>query len=368
MRGIPYRLIGGVNFYARREVKDLLSYMRAISNPSDDLALQRIINVPKRGIGQTTISRVADYGAVNGLSFYEALKRGAEIPGLSRAAAAKTDAFVTTLAALRAKASVVSVRELLEEIIEQTGYVRELEKEGTDEAKERIENIGELITKAEVFEENASDPSLAAFLEEVSLVADIDDLEASEKRVVLMTLHSAKGLEFPTVFMTGLEEDIFPSAMSMMEDDSGKAVEEERRLCYVGITRAMTDLTMSWARTRMLRGETRYHGKSRFLTELPPQVVDLGKAPAPKKPAAQAPVYSRSVSPAFAPRPRRENAAPVKAASLEYGEGDRVTHVKFGAGTVVKIVDGGKDYEVTVDFDKCGTKKLFAGFAKLKKA
>ena len=368
MRGIPYRLIGGVNFYARREIKDLLSYMRAISNPDDDLAVQRIINIPKRGIGATTINRVAEYARVNDLTFYEALTRGSEIPGLGRAAV-KTDAFVTTLAALRGKAEFVGVRKLLEEIIEQTGYVRELEKEGTDEAKERIENINELITKAEVFEENASDPSLTAFLEEVSLVADIDEMDDSEKRVVLMTLHSAKGLEFPVVFLTGLEEDIFPSAMSMMEDDSGKAVEEERRLCYVGITRAMQDLTMTWARTRMLRGETRYHEKSRFLDELPGKVVDA--SPEKKKTASPAPSKPGSGRFGFDARfdvPKRSaSPRPVKAASLDYQEGDRVTHIKFGAGTVTQITDGGKDYEVTVDFDKYGTKKLFAGFAKLKK-
>ena len=368
MRGIPYRLIGGVNFYARREIKDLLSYMRAISNPDDDLAVQRIINIPKRGIGATTINRVAEYARVNDLTFYEALTRGSEIPGLGRAAV-KTDAFVTTLAALRGKAEVLSVRKLLEEIIEQTGYVRELEKEGTDEAKERIENINELITKAEVFEENASDPSLTAFLEEVSLVTDIDEMDDSDKRVVLMTLHSAKGLEFPVVFLTGLEEDIFPSAMSMMEDDSGKAIEEERRLCYVGITRAMQDLTMTWARTRMLRGETRYHEKSRFLDELPDKVVDA--SPSAKKTASPAPPKPGSGRFGFDARfdvPRRSaSPRPVKAASLDYQEGDRVTHIKFGAGTVTQITDGGKDYEVTVDFDKYGTKKLFAGFAKLKK-
>ena len=366
MHGIPYRLIGGVNFYSRREIKDLLSYMRAISNPDDDLAVQRIINIPKRGIGATTINRVADYARVNDLSFYEALTRGSEIPGLGRASS-KTDGFVTTLAALRGKAEVLGVRKLLDEIIEQTGYVRELEKEGTDEAKERIENIGELITKAEAFEETASDPSLQAFLEEVSLVADIDDMDASEKRVVLMTLHSAKGLEFPSVFMTGLEEDIFPSAMSMMEDDSGKAVEEERRLCYVGITRAMNDLTMTWARTRMLRGETRYHDKSRFLDELPAKVIDLGQAPKKASSPSPAPAFRKSGSFSFDAPKKSTPAKPVKASSLDYQEGDQVTHIKFGTGTVVKIADGGRDYEVTVDFEKYGTKKLFAGFAKLKK-
>ena len=371
MRGIPYRLIGGVNFYARREIKDLLSYMRVIDNTSDDLAIRRVINVPKRGIGTTTINKVAGYAAVNGLSFYEALTRGAQIPGLGRSAS-KTDAFVTFLQALRAKAQLLTVRKLLEEIIEQTGYIRELQSEGTDEARERIGNIEELITKAAAFEETAADPSLSAFLEEVSLVADIDEMDEAESRVVLMTLHSAKGLEFPRVFMTGMEEDIFPSSMSLMEEDPQRAVEEERRLCYVGITRAMRELTMTWARSRMLRGETRYHERSRFLGELPADLVDGQerevKTVRPSPAASSSYASSNSQKTFRFDKPfRREPVKAVKADSLEYAEGDKVSHIKFGTGTVLGIVDGGKDYEVTVDFEKYGVKKMFAGFARLKK-
>ncbi len=371
MRGIPYRLIGGVNFYARREIKDLLSYMRVIDNTSDDLAIRRVINVPKRGIGTTTINKVAGYAAVNGLSFYEALTRGAQIPGLGRSAS-KTDAFVTFLQALRAKAQLLTVRKLLEEIIEQTGYIRELQSEGTDEARERIGNIEELITKAAAFEETAADPSLSAFLEEVSLVADIDEMDEAESRVVLMTLHSAKGLEFPRVFMTGMEEDIFPSSMSLMEEDPQRAVEEERRLCYVGITRAMRELTMTWARSRMLRGETRYHERSRFLGELPADLVDGQerevKAVRPSPASSSSYASSNSQKTFRFDKPfRREPVKAVKADSLEYAEGDKVSHIKFGTGTVLGIVDGGKDYEVTVDFEKYGVKKMFAGFARLKK-
>ena len=371
MRGIPYRLIGGVNFYARREIKDLLSYMRVIDNTSDDLAIRRVINVPKRGIGTTTINKVAGYAAVNGLSFYEALTRGAQIPGLGRSAS-KTDAFATFLQALRAKAQLLTVRKLLEEIIEQTGYIRELQSEGTDEARERIGNIEELITKAAAFEETAADPSLSAFLEEVSLVADIDEMDEAESRVVLMTLHSAKGLEFPRVFMTGMEEDIFPSSMSLMEEDPQRAVEEERRLCYVGITRAMRELTMTWARSRMLRGETRYHERSRFLGELPADLVDGQerevKTVRPSPAASSSYASSNSQKTFRFDKPfRREPVKAVKADSLEYAEGDKVSHIKFGTGTVLGIVDGGKDYEVTVDFEKYGVKKMFAGFARLKK-
>ena len=371
MRGIPYRLIGGVNFYARREIKDLLSYMRVIDNTSDDLAIRRVINVPKRGIGTTTINKVAGYAAVNGLSFYEALTRGAQIPRLGRSAS-KTDAFATFLQALRAKAQLLTVRKLLEEIIEQTGYIRELQSEGTDEARERIGNIEELITKAAAFEETAADPSLSAFLEEVSLVADIDEMDEAESRVVLMTLHSAKGLEFPRVFMTGMEEDIFPSSMSLMEEDPQRAVEEERRLCYVGITRAMRELTMTWARSRMLRGETRYHERSRFLGELPADLVDGQerevKTVRPSPAASSSYASSNSQKTFRFDKPfRREPVKAVKADSLEYAEGDKVSHIKFGTGTVLGIVDGGKDYEVTVDFEKYGVKKMFAGFARLKK-
>ena len=370
MGNIPYKLVGGVNFYARREIKDLLCYLKTVDNARDDLAVNRIINVPKRGIGATTIGRVQTYAAEQGISFYEALKRAEEIPSLGRGGA-KIMPFVTFIQALRSQMEYLNVSQLLKEIIEQTGYVRDLEAEGTDEAKGRIENIGELISKAAAYDETTDAPRLSEFLEEVALVADIDTVDEDQDKVLLMTLHSAKGLEFPHVYLTGMEDGIFPSYMTMMSDDPDE-LEEERRLCYVGITRAMKNLTLTCAQQRMIRGETQYNKISRFVREIPRELVELGKK-GPKKPEADAPLKARS---SYDQLKRDFHAkvfqqAPVfkvdTGQPLGYQVGDQVRHRKFGSGTVTKIVDGGKDYEVTVDFQKVGVKKMFAGFAKLQK-
>ncbi len=267
MRGIPYRMIGGQNFYARKEIKDLLCYLKTIDNGRDDLAVRRIINVPKRGIGAASLNKVDDYAVRYGLSFFEALERAKEIPAMGKAAD-KITGFVNMIQVLRAKLEYISISKLLEEILEETGYVKELRAEGTEEALARIENIDELMNKIVTYEEEHEAPSLREFLEEVSLVADIDSLDESNERVVLMTLHSAKGLEFPYVFMTGLEDGLFPSYMSIVSDDS-LAVEEERRLCYVGITRAMKHLTLTYAKSRMVHGSTQYNKVSRFVREIP---------------------------------------------------------------------------------------------------
>lgn len=369
MANIPYKLVGGVNFYARKEIKDLLSYLKTVNNAQDDLAVRRIINVPKRGIGATTIGRVQNYATEQGISFYEALKAAEEIPGLGKSAA-KIQPFVTFIQTLRSQTDYLTVTQLLEEIIEQTGYVKELKEEDTDEARGRIENIDELISKAVTYDEGTNTPQLSEFLEEVSLVADIDTVDDNQDRVLLMTLHSAKGLEFPLVYLAGMEDGMFPSAMAFLSDDPGD-LEEERRLCYVGITRAMKELTLTSAQQRMIRGETRYNKISRFVQEIPRELLDMGEArpkETPKKPAAadnysqirrdfQAKVFQQA-----------QTQFQVKSAQpLDYQEGDRVSHQKFGIGIVLSIVSGGKDYEVTVDFEKVGVKKMFASFAKLKK-
>lgn len=411
---IPYKIVGGVNFYSRKEIKDLLCYLKTIDNGRDDLAVKRIINVPKRGIGASTINKVSVYAAEQEMDFYSALCQAEQIPALGRAAA-KIKPFVIFIQAMKAKAKLRSVSELLQEIIDTTGYVRELEAEDTEEARARIENIDELITKAVDYEQGAENPTLGGFLEEVALVADIDSLDENSDYVVLMTLHSAKGLEFPNVYLAGMEDGLFPSYMSITSDQATKEIEEERRLAYVGITRAMKNLTITSAKVRMIRGQTQYGKVSRFVKEIPPELMagEIYEASSYEEPVEKStyqkaygafrrvPDYGssqsmgtrwidgygsayadtpegRSVSsfggkkknePVYTPvrNQRQFGQAKESQGALGYQVGDRVRHFKFGDGVVTSIVSGGRDYEVTVDFDKAGTKKMFAAFAKLKK-
>ena len=367
---IPYRLIGGINFYARKEIKDLLSYLKTIDNGVDDLAVKRIINVPKRGIGLTTIDKVQTYANEHEMSFFDVLANADGIPELGRSAA-KLKNFALTILAFRAKAEELSLTELMEDILEVTGYRKELELEGTEEADARIENIDELISKVTSYEDNCLDepPTLSGFLEEVALVADIDSVDDDENRVLLMTLHSAKGLEFPNVYLTGMEDGIFPSYMSIAADNPREEIEEERRLCYVGITRAMKKLTMTAARMRMIRGENQFNAISRFMKEIPKDYLERGCEVRKEKTEAMPKDESwKEVRRTFHEKPKAVQQFTVtKATSLEYGIGDRVRHIKFGDGTVADITEGGRDYEVAVDFDNFGRKKMFASFAKLKK-
>lgn len=382
---IPYKIVGGVNFYARKEIKDLLAYLKTIDNARDDLAVRRIINVPKRGIGATTLNRVADYAAAADISFYNALKMADDIPTLGKSAA-KIKPFVNFIQVMRSKVEIISVSELLQEIIDETGYVKELEAEDTEEAKARIENIDELISKVVAYEEGEEHPTLSGFLEEVALVADIDSLDEGSDYVVLMTLHSAKGLEFPKVYLAGMEDGLFPSYMSITSDSSSEDLEEERRLAYVGITRAKEELTITCARQRMIRGETQYNRVSRFVREIPSELLDSEL----RKPASarESSFGKESSFPSFlqnqtTARPKRTTLRQqpsgqsmqakalvtkgVVKSELDYGVGDTVSHIKFGRGVVKNIMDGGRDYEVTVDFEGYGVKKMFASFAKLKR-
>ena len=374
LANIPYKIVGGVNFYARKEIKDLLCYLKTIDNSRDDLAVRRIINVPKRGIGATTLGRIQDYADKMSVSFYDALRVAEEVPSIGRSLS-KIDGFVTFIQSLKSKAESYTVRELLEEVIELTGYVAELQAEDTDESKARIENIDELISKTEsyqeVMEEQGQTATLSGFLEEIALIADIDSVDPDQDYVLLMTLHSAKGLEFPRVFLAGMEDGMFPSYMSIISDDRSD-LEEERRLCYVGITRAMEDLTLTSARQRMLRGEVQYNKVSRFVREIPRELVDLGQEAQEKKKKIEEMIQAdrnlAKMKMAFETKTFKPREFKVtKAAALDYEVGDTVRHIKFGVGIVKDIVDGGRDYEVTVDFDKVGIKKMFAGFAKLKK-
>lgn len=374
LANIPYKIVGGVNFYARKEIKDLLSYLKTIDNAKDDLAVRRIINVPKRGIGATTLGRVQDYAEQMDVSFYDALRVAEEIPAIGRSLG-KIDGFVTFIQSLKSKADSYTVEELLDEVIRLTGYVAELEAEDTDESRARIENIDELISKTvsyqEAMEEKGEKATLSGFLEEIALVADIDSVDPSQDYVLLMTLHSAKGLEFPRVYLAGMEDGIFPSYMTIVSDDRSD-IEEERRLCYVGITRAMKELTLTSAQMRMIRGENQYNKISRFVREIPRELVELGHTIETKKPKLEEIIPAKSsfaqMKMAFQAKPfQQKNFTVKKAEALDYGVGDTVRHVKFGVGIVKDITEGGRDYEVTVDFDRAGVKKMFAGFAKLKK-
>ncbi|MCB6287277.1 MAG: DNA helicase PcrA [[Clostridium] scindens] len=371
---IPYKIVGGVNFYARREIKDLLSYLKTVDNGQDDLAVRRIINVPKRGIGLTSINRVQEYAVRHEVGFYEALRAVDLIPNIGRGAS-KLESFVALIEHFKTDAQEMSISGLMKEIIEETGYVESLEAEDSEEAEARIENIDELMSKIVAYEDACEEmnepPTLSGFLEEVALVADIDSLDENSDYVVLMTLHSAKGLEFPHVYLAGLEDGIFPSYMTITADDP-EEVEEERRLCYVGITRAEKALTLTCARRRMIRGETQYNKMSRFLKEIPMELLSTGavfekEKEEPAKQAAYMQARQAFRTKAFAaPKPARQFGTPA-GDGPGYGVGDRVRHMKFGEGTVTAIVEGGRDYEVTVDFDGPGTKKMFATFARLQK-
>ena len=388
---IPYRLVGGVNFYSRREVKDLLAYLKVIDNGRDDLSVHRIINVPKRGIGATTVGRVQEYAYAHEMSLFDAMLMADKIPGIGRGGA-KIKPFTDLILSLREREEALAaaypglspkeqeekgpVTALLRELLDKTGYAEELRREGTEEAEERLQNIDELISKAADYEEGEEAPSLGGFLSEVALVADVDSLEDERSRVTLMTLHSAKGLEFPIVILAGMEDNVFPSYQSI-QAESREALEEERRLCYVGITRAMDELIFTAAASRMTRGETHYNPVSRFVREIPDELLDTGGA-------AGAGMGARTAYGSGSARSGREIFGTARKAfrektivsgaaqtsrpdSLSYGPGDRVRHVKFGEGTVAEIRDGGRDFEVTVDFDSAGRKKMFAGFAKLVK-
>lgn len=371
---IPYKIVGGINFYARKEIKDLLCYLKTIDNSADDLAVRRILNVPKRGIGATTVGRVQDYADYMNVSFYDALRVAEEVPAIGRSLS-KIEGFVTFIQSLKSKAQAYSVTELLEEVIDLTGYVDELKAEDTEESRARIENIDELISKTVSYEEvmkaEGREATLSGFLEEIALIADIDTVDPAQDYVLLMTLHSAKGLEFPYVYLAGMEDGMFPSSMCIFSDDPTD-MEEERRLCYVGITRAMKELTLTSVRQRLVRGEVQYNKVSRFVREIPRELVELGTVIQEHKLSVQetaSPKNSymqmRQTFKAKAFDPQKFKVT--KAASLDYGVGDTVRHIKFGVGIVKAIAEGGRDYEVTVDFDKVGVKKMFAGFAKLKK-
>ena len=392
--GIPYTVVGGQNFYGRKEIKDILAYLKTIDNGKDDVAVKRIINVPKRGIGATSIAKVQAYADAQEISFYEALCRHEEIPGLGKAAL-KMLPFITLIQGFRSKVEYYGLEGLIKDVLQMTEYEEYL-KETEEDAEDRIENVQELLNKVITYEEEHDQPTLGQFLEEVALVAEIDHVKDDANRVLLMTLHSAKGLEFAHVYLAGMEDGVFPSYMNITSDNR-EDLEEERRLAYVGITRAMKDLTLTCAKARMLHGQTQYNMMSRFVKEIPDELLDRSK-PKPRfgedeiirsntQTIAQRPVYD--YRPKAVPK-SKETASEVKPfisrsigdlnkiagiakgisgskAKLEYGEGDRVSHIKFGEGTVTGVQAEPRDYKVTVVFDKAGQKVMYASFAKLKK-
>lgn len=376
--GIPYRIIGAVNFYARKEIKDILCYLKTINNSADDIAIKRIINIPRRGIGQTTIGRISDYAFSQEMPFYEALRRVDEIPGCTRASA-KIHSFVSLIEHFRMKlrSEMYSLEDMTQELLDVTGYVRELEAEDTDEANGRIENIESLMNKIVQYEEDNNGGTLNDLLEDIALVADIDTVSDDAEQVLLMTLHSAKGLEFPNVYICGMEETIFPGASAVFGDDPSE-LEEERRLCYVGITRAMKKLTLTSANQRMRNGEMNFNRPSRFINEIPRHLVKqtygaVLKPETESKPTefsrTKASLYTKDRKNPFANNPyiQKGMGSASPAGALDYQVGDRVSHTKFGQGIVRSLTKLTNDYEVVIEFDGFGQRKLRSSFAKLTK-
>ena len=424
VEGIPYHVVGGVNFYARQEIRDILAYLKTIDNGRDEVALRRIINVPKRSIGAASLEKVADYAQMKDITLFDALCEADQIKGLGRAET-KIRGFVNLIEVLRSGLSSYTLQDLIKSLLERIDYAEYLRDQDEESAEDRLGNVDELITKAAVYEETHDEPSLSEFLEEIMLVADIDNVEDGDNRVLLMTLHSAKGLEFPVVYLAGMEDGLFPSFMTIASDDPLE-IEEERRLAYVGITRAKEDLTLTCAKSRMLRGETQYNPVSRFVREIPKELLDNTLPPSRRyrdddledfqarranEAALRAMGLEAIASPrsgsgsdsgfggfgntGFDPRPKAtlkprvtakadkpyiskgisglnqlaglqkgtEFKAPEK---LDYEVGDRVRHIKYGEGTVLNIVREPRDYKVTVEFDQAGQKIMYASFAKLK--
>ncbi len=447
MEGVPYNVVGGTNFYSRAEIKDILAYLKTIDNGRDEVSVRRIVNVPKRGIGAATLEKVQDYAQMRDIGFYEAMELADEIMSLGKTAA-KIRPFVGLIRELREKAAELTIAELISEIVERVGYQEYLRDNDEESAEDRMANVDELVTKAVVYQKLHEETSLTEFLAEVALVADIDNVEADDDRVLLMTLHSAKGLEFPNVYLAGMEDGLFPGQAALWNDDP-EDVEEERRLAYVGITRAMNDLTLTYARSRMIRGETQYNPVSRFVREIPERFLDntlpkqrramddggfsegfpgragrgsggnagqgRGASPGFGSGTASDGAFRMSQDAgwgttadggfgaasnagsgrtdsrprvSFRPKATAEADKPFIAKGIgslnrlagiskgapaqageepSYGIGDRVSHVKFGEGTVTNLVREPRDYKVTVEFDGVGQKVMYASFAKLKK-
>ena len=438
MEGIPYNVVGGTNFYSRLEIKDILAYLKTIDNGRDEVAVRRIVNVPKRGIGNATMEKLEDYAQLRDIGLYEAMEQVEDIMGMGKAGV-KIKAFVQVINKFRKLSTELSVAELIEEIVERTGYKDYLQDNDSESAEDRLANVDELITKAVTYQDTHEEPGLTEFLAEVALVADIDNVEEEDDRLLLMTLHGAKGLEFPNVYLAGMEDGLFPSYMTIVSDNP-EDLEEERRLAYVGITRAMNELTLTCAKMRMIRGETQYNAVSRFVREIPDELLDnplpeskrrneallqsmfginggleqgrgmgtgrgleqgrgmgtdgsldfgrgMGAARGTEQgrgwqeydfrpkavvrpkvtPKADKPFIAKGIGSLNQLAGLSKGSVFQEPAALSYGVGDRVSHVKYGEGSVLQIDREPRDYKVTVLFDKAGQKIMYASFAKLKR-
>jgi DNA helicase-2/ATP-dependent DNA helicase PcrA len=362
--GIPYRIIGAHKFYDRKEIKDIIAYLRVVNNPHDDISLKRIVNVPRRGIGKVTLDRAEQLAYDNGVSIYSILLEASKLSELTRASA-KIKSFTDMLVKLRSLAEYLDLTELIKSVIDQSGIIKELEQEDTIEAKTRIENIREFQSVVLDFVRNSEeeDPGLNDFLAHVSLIADVDTMADEQDRVVLMTMHSAKGLEFPIVFLAGMEEGVFPSYRSIGEESE---MEEERRLCYVGITRAREKLFLTFTKSRTLFGNTTYNRQSRFIDEIP---EDLLKYISENGDLIKSDVRKSVTNQISADEWKQRTASFIKATELNTDElvaGTRVLHKKFGAGTITAREPEGSDFKLEIDFDQFGMKRLLASYAKLK--
>ena len=403
MEGVPYNVVGGTNFYARAEIKDILAYLKTIDNGRDDVAVRRIINIPKRGIGAVSVEKIEDYAQMQDISLYDAMELADEIMSLGKTAA-KVRPFVQLIRELRKASSELTIAELIQEIVERIQYAQYLQDNDDESAEDRIANVDELITKAVAYQEMHDEANLTGFLAEVALVADIDKVEDDDNRVLLMTLHSAKGLEFPNVYLAGMEDGLFPGQSAIWTNDQ-EDIEEERRLAYVGITRAMNDLTLTCARSRMIRGETQYNPVSRFVREIPEELLD-NKLAEPKRARQDRDILADIIGfgakdtgtkpgsydfrPKATLRPKvtakadkpfiakdigslnqlaglSKGAVGMTASAPDYQIGDRVSHIKYGEGTVLGLVKEPRDYKVTVNFENAGQKIMYASFAKLKR-
>lgn len=365
--GIPYRIFGGLRFYDRKEIKDIIAYLRVIQNPSDNISLKRIINVPKRGIGNTTVEAAEGIANERGSSIFSVISMAGEISKLQRAST-KLEAFVHMINELSIQRDKMKISDFITEVIEKTGIIGELKNENSVESESRIENIKELISVAMEFEVQEGEQTLQGFLENISLVSDIDTMDEESDYVVLMTLHSAKGLEFPVVFMVGMEEGVFPGTRSLTDETE---MEESRRLCYVGITRAMEKLYLTYAYSRTLFGNTTYNGVSRFLKEIPEELLDgFVKKPArtaqsfsgswDTQPASQEKTFTGWTTPKI-------DSVPKNNPSVNVNVGDTVVHKKFGIGKVTSIEEENGDYKIEIDFKHSGMKRLMAAYAGLVK-
>ncbi|WP_350303753.1 DNA helicase PcrA [Bacillus pumilus] len=364
---IQYNIVGGTKFYDRKEIKDILAYLRLVANPDDDISFARIVNVPKRGIGATSVDKIAAYAEMNDLSMFEALGQ-VDFIGLSARAANALDEFKQLIDQLTNMQDYLSVTELTEEILEKTGYREALKVEKTIEAQSRLENIDEFLSVTKNFEEQNEDKSLVTFLTDLALVADIDKLDENEEEdqdaVILMTLHAAKGLEFPVVFLMGMEEGVFPHSRSLMEDAE---MEEERRLAYVGITRAEEELYLSSAKMRTLFGRTNMNLESRFIREIPADLLDnLNEKKETKTPFGQTRERPQRRGPVS--RPQTQTIQNTGGGSIGWAVGDKAAHKKWGVGTVVSVKGSGDSTELDIAFPSpTGIKRLLAAFAPIEK-